>query len=58
MIVVSGVAAYQYLAGDEIGEAYAMVYLVESGYATQVEVARVYGECSVFYRRRILNIFL
>lgn len=45
IIVVSGVAAYRYLSGDKIGEAYAMVYLVESGYATQSEVARVYG-CS------------
>lgn len=34
-----------------MGEAYAMVYLVESGYATQAEVARVYG-CSVRTVRR------
>ena len=45
VIVVSSVAAYRYLVDDEIGEAYAMVFLVESGYATQKEVARVYG-CS------------
>jgi len=45
VIVVSGVAAYRYLAEDDVGKAYAMVYLVESGYATQAEVARVYG-CS------------
>ncbi len=51
IIVVSGVAAYRYMSGDKIGEAYAMVYLVESGYATQSEVARVCG-CSVRTVRR------
>ncbi len=39
------------MAGDEVGEAYAMVYLVASGYATQDEVARVY-DCSVRTVRR------
>lgn len=51
VIVVSGVAAYRYLSGDKVGKAYAMVYLVESGYATQQEVARVYG-CSARSVRR------
>lgn len=51
VIVVSGVAAYRYMSGDEVGEAYAMVYLVSSAYATQEEVARVYG-CSVRTVRR------
>ena len=49
--ISSGVAAYRYMAGDEVGDAYAMVYLVASGYATQEEVARVYG-CSVQTVRR------
>jgi DNA-binding CsgD family transcriptional regulator len=39
------------MGGDEVGEAYAMVYLVASGYATQKEVARVY-DCSVRTIRR------
>ena len=39
------------MAGDEVGESYAMVYLVASGYATQTEVSRVYG-CSVRTVRR------
>ena len=51
VVVVSGVAAYRYQEGDEIGEAYAMVFLAGSGYATQAEVARVYG-CSVRTVRR------
>lgn len=51
VIVISGVAAYRYMAGDEVGEAYAMVFLVASGYATQEEVSRVYG-CSVRTIRR------
>ncbi|MCP4678933.1 MAG: helix-turn-helix domain-containing protein [Deltaproteobacteria bacterium] len=51
VIVVSGVAAYRYRYEDEVGKAYAMVYLVESGYATQEEVSRVYG-CSVRTIRR------
>jgi transposase len=51
IIVAAGVPAYRYLDGDEIGEAYAMVFLVSSGYATQAEVARVYG-CDVRTVRR------
>jgi DNA-binding CsgD family transcriptional regulator len=39
------------MAGDAVGEAYAMVYLVASGYATQEEVSRFYG-CSVRTVRR------
>lgn len=51
IIVAEGVPAYRYLDGDDIGEAYAMVFLVSSGYATQTEVARVYG-CDVRTVRR------
>lgn len=51
MVVVSGVSAYRYMEGDDIGEAYAMVFLAASGYATQAEVARVFG-CSVRTVRR------
>lgn len=51
IIVAAGVPAYRYLDGDDIGEAYAMVFLVSSGYATQAEVARVYG-CDVRTVRR------
>lgn len=49
--MAAGVPSYRYLDGDEIGEAYAMVFLVSSGYATQAEVARVYG-CDVRTVRR------
>jgi DNA-binding CsgD family transcriptional regulator len=45
VVVVSGIAACHYSAGDVVAEAYAMVFLVRSMYATQAEVARVYG-CS------------
>lgn len=51
IIVAMGVPAYRYQDGDDIGEAYAMVFLVSSGYATQAEVARVYG-CDVRTVRR------
>lgn len=51
IILAAGVPAYRYLDGDDIGEAYAMVFLVSSGYATQTEVSRVYG-CDVRTVRR------
>lgn len=41
-----------YRAGDAVGEAHAMVTLVESGYATQDQVARVFG-CSERTVRRL-----
>jgi len=51
VVVVSGVAVHDYFAGSRADEAYAMVLLVRMGYATQEEVARVFG-CSTRTVRR------
>ena len=40
VIVVAGLPVHHYRAGDEIAAAYAMVFLVESGFAQQTDVAR------------------
>lgn len=45
VIVVAGVPVHHYRGDDEVAEAYAMVFLVDSGFAQQREVARVFG-CS------------
>jgi len=42
---VSGVVSAQYAVEDRMAEAYAMVNLVEQGWATQQEVARAFA-CS------------
>jgi transposase len=42
-IVVSGMPVHQYCADDAVAEAYAMVFLVEQGFAQQTEVARAFG---------------
>lgn len=51
VVSVSGVAMAHFAVSDRIGEAYAMVNLVEQGWATQREVARSFG-CSVRTVRR------
>jgi len=43
VVVVAGMPVHHYTAGDAMAEAYAMVFLVESGYAQQREVARAFG---------------
>ena len=43
VIVVAGLPVHHYRAEDAIAEAYAMVFLVETGYAQQTDVARAFG---------------
>jgi transposase len=45
VLVVAGLPVHHYCAGDAVAEAYAMVFLVEGGFAQQTEVARAFG-CS------------
>jgi len=45
VVVVAGLPVHHYAMGDAAAEAYAMVFLVESGFARQREVARAFG-CS------------
>jgi transposase len=42
VIVVAGLPVHHYRAADAVAEAYAMVFLVESGFAQQTEVARAF----------------
>src|SRR3972149_9465346 len=51
VVVVSGVVSAQYAVEDRMAEAYAMVNLVEQGWATQQEVARAFA-CSARSIRR------
>jgi hypothetical protein len=43
VIVVAGLPVHHYRAEDAVAEAYAMVFLVASGFAQQTEVARAFG---------------
>ena len=55
VIVVAGLPVHHYRAEDAVAEAYAMVFLVELGFAQQTEVSRAFArsECSVRrYQRR------
>jgi transposase len=51
VIVVAGLPIHHYRAQDAVAEVYAMVFLVESGFAQQTEVARAFA-CSVRSVRR------
>ena len=51
VVVVAGCVTHSYVAGDRAAEAYAMITLVESGYADQNDVARAFG-CNVRTLRR------
>jgi transposase len=42
VIVVAGLPVHHYRQGDAVAEAYAMVFLVDSGFAQQLEVARAF----------------
>jgi hypothetical protein len=42
VIVVAGLLVHHYRAEDAVDEVYAMVLLVESGFAQQMEVARAF----------------
>jgi hypothetical protein len=52
LIVVGGLPVYHYCAADAGAEAYAMVMLVESGFAQQTEVARAFGKSERTVRRQ------
>src|SRR3990172_5793168 len=41
VVIVAGLPVHAYGASDPVAEAYAMVFLVDSGFAQQNEVARV-----------------
>jgi len=51
LVIVSGMVLAQYASADQMAEAYAMVNLVQQGWASQQDVARVFG-CSVRTVRR------
>jgi transposase len=51
VVIVCGVAVAQYKLSDHMAEAYAMVNLVEQGWADQNDVARIFG-CSARTVRR------
>src|SRR6478672_1749051 len=44
VIVVAGLPVHHYRAEDAVAEAYAMVFLVESGFAQQTDVARAFAD--------------
>jgi transposase len=51
VVIVSGIVLAHYATNDRMAEAYAMVNLVEQGWADQIEVARAFG-CSTRSIRR------
>jgi len=51
VIVVAGLPVHHYRAEDAVAEAYAMVFLVESGFAQQTEVARAFARSERSVRR-------
>jgi len=51
VVVVGGLPVHHYRAGDAVAETYAMVFLVESGFAQQTDVARAFGRSVRSVRR-------
>lgn len=51
VIVIAGLPVHHYHAEDAAAEAYAMVFLVESGFAQQTEVARAFARAQRTVRR-------
>jgi transposase len=51
VVVVGGLPVYHYCATDAVAEAYAMVMLVDSGFAQQTDVARAFGKSERTVRR-------
>jgi transposase len=51
VIVVAGLPVHHYCAQDAVAEAYAMVFLVESGFAQQTDVARAFARSVRSVRR-------
>src|SRR5215471_5876852 len=54
-IIVAGVPVHRYCADDAVAEAYAMVFLVEQGFAQQTEVARTFARSVRTVRRHQLR---
>jgi prepilin-type processing-associated H-X9-DG protein len=52
---IAGLPVYTWKSGDKVTEAYAMVSIVEHGYAEQTEVARAFGISERTLRRRQRN---
>ncbi len=52
---IAGLPVYTRKSGDKVTEAYAMVSLVEHGYAEQIEAAGAFGICERTLRRRQRN---
>ncbi len=55
VIVVAGLPVHHYRAEDAVAEAYAMVFLVELGFAQQTEAARAFGQVSFLRSARWLR---
>ena len=53
VVVVAGLPVHRYDAEDAVAEAYAMVFLVDSGFASQVEVGRAFGCTDRTIRRHL-----
>ena len=51
VIVVAGLPVHHYRAEDAVAEAYAMVFLIEAGFAQQIEVARAFARSERTVRR-------
>ncbi len=51
VIVVAGLPVHHYRADDAVAESYAMVFLVESGFAEQIDVARAFARSARSVRR-------
>jgi transposase len=51
IVIVSGIVLAQYAVRDQMAESYAMVSLVEQGWASQKEVARAFGVSTRSVRR-------
>src|SRR5260370_26682387 len=51
VVIVSGIVLAQYAVSDHMAEAYAMVSLVEQGWADQSQVARAFGCTALTVRR-------
>jgi transposase len=51
VVIVSGVVLAQYVVGDRMAEAHAMVMLAEGGWADQNDVARAFGNSARTLRR-------
>ena len=51
VVIVAGLPVHHYRAEDAVAEAYAMVFLVESGFAQQTEVARAFARSERSVRR-------